>query len=97
MTLTYPDGKVVTPTTKDLIKDVPAGTIYYQEAGGGGGWGDPKRRKVAKVLDDVRNEKVSAASAREDYGVAIEAGAIHESAPPTVDEAATAKLRSGNP
>jgi N-methylhydantoinase B len=97
MTLTYPDGKVVTPTTKDLIKDVPAGTVYYQEAGGGGGWGDPKRRKVAKVLDDVRDGKVSIASARDDYGVAIEVGAIHESPPPTVDEAKTAKLRSGNP
>ena len=95
MTLTYPDGKVVTPTTKDLIKDVPAGTVYYQEAGGGGGWGDPKKRKVARVLEDVRNAKVSAASARDDYGVAINVvGAIHESPPPTVDEAATKKLRS---
>ncbi|MCK9460452.1 MAG: hydantoinase B/oxoprolinase family protein [Proteobacteria bacterium] len=88
MTLTYPDGKVVAPTTKDLIKDVPAGTIYFQEAGGGGGWGDPRRRKVEKVLDDVRNEKVSPASARDDYGVAIDEKTM------TVDERATEKLRS---
>ncbi|MEK7450258.1 MAG: hydantoinase B/oxoprolinase family protein, partial [Planctomycetota bacterium] len=32
----YSDGTVCKPTTKDLIKNVPAGTIYYQEAGGGG-------------------------------------------------------------
>jgi N-methylhydantoinase B len=91
MTLTTPDGKVVTPTTKDLIKDVKAGTVYYQEAGGGGGWGDPSLRKVARVLDDVRNAKVSVRSARDDYGVAI----VEKSM--TVDEAATAKLRAPNP
>jgi len=35
--LTYPDGEAYRTTTKDLVEDVPAGTIYYQEAGGGGG------------------------------------------------------------
>ncbi|MDD5309658.1 MAG: hydantoinase B/oxoprolinase family protein [Deltaproteobacteria bacterium] len=90
MTLTYPDGKVVKPTTKDLIVGVPAGTIYYQEAGGGGGWGDPRKRKVERVLDDVRNAKVGLASARDDYGVAIDEKTM------TVDEVATRKLRSGS-
>jgi N-methylhydantoinase B len=48
--LTYPDGREVVPTTKDLITGVPAGTIYYQEAGGGAGCGDPRRRRRAAVI-----------------------------------------------
>jgi N-methylhydantoinase B len=87
MKLTYPDGKGYKPTTKDLITDVPAGTIYYQEAGGGGGCGDPRKRKVQKVLEDVRNEKVGVRSAREDYGVVVDPETM------TVDKAATTKLR----
>ncbi len=70
--LVYPDGKEHIPTTKDLINDVPAGTIYYQEAGGGGGCGDPKKRNPELVLADVRNGKLSAERAREDYGVEID-------------------------
>ncbi len=87
MKLTYPGGEDHVPTTKDLITGVPAGTIYYQEAGGGGGCGDPRKRKAEKVLEDVRNEKVGIESAREDYGVIIAPETM------TVDEAATAKLR----
>ena len=87
--LVYPDGEVYHATTKDMITDVPAGTIYYQEAGGGGGYGDPKKRPVDRVLADVRNEKVSIEKAKEDYGVVIRPDY-------TVDEAATAKLRSSN-
>jgi hypothetical protein len=48
------------------------------------------------VLDDVLNGKVSAASARDEYGVALQAGAVHEP-PLSVDEAATAILRAPNP
>jgi N-methylhydantoinase B len=88
MTLTYPDGRVVRPTTKDLVKEVPAGTVYYQEAGGGGGWGEPQKRKAARVLEDVRDGKVSPASAREDYGVVVDEATM------TVDEAKTSKLRA---
>ncbi|MCP4676955.1 MAG: hydantoinase B/oxoprolinase family protein [Deltaproteobacteria bacterium] len=87
MTLTYPNGDVRKPTTKDLINDVPAGTIYYQEAGGGGGSGDPKKRKASLVLDDVRNEKVSIEQAREEYGIVINKETM------TIDEAATAERR----
>jgi N-methylhydantoinase B len=87
MKLTYPNGEEFIPTTKDLVTGVPAGTIYYQEAGGGGGCGNPKKRKAAKVLGDVRNEKVSTESAREDYGVVVDPQSM------TVNDAATAKLR----
>ncbi len=72
MELTYPDGTTFTPTTKDLVTGVPAGTIYYQEAGGGGGSGDPAKRKKSEVVRDVRNGKVSRESAKKDYGVETE-------------------------
>jgi N-methylhydantoinase B len=84
--LIRPDGTIYHATTKDLVDNVPTGTIYYQEAGGGGGYGDPKKRPVAKVLRDVRNEKVSVEKARADYGVAVKPDF-------TVDDAETKKLR----
>ena len=39
---------------------------------GGGGYGDPLERDPALVLDDVREGRVSAAGARDDYGVIID-------------------------
>ncbi len=86
--LTYPDGREHVPTTKDLVPNVPAGTVYFQQAGGGGGWGDPHKRPADKVLRDVRNGLVSVEKAREDYGVAIDPTTR------TVDEAETARLRA---
>ena len=71
------------------------GDVIRHEWAGGGGWGDPLERDPARVLRDVRNEYVSAESARDDYGVVI------DTATWTVDEAATAelraRLRSGRP
>ncbi|MFO1284674.1 MAG: hydantoinase B/oxoprolinase family protein [Burkholderiales bacterium] len=73
--LGYPDGRTVVPKNKDLITGVPKGTVYHQQAGGGGGYGDPKRRDRAKVREEVRDGVISAAVAREVYGVADVAGA----------------------
>jgi len=87
--LRYPDGRDYLCTTKDLVPDVPAGTLYFQQAGGGGGWGDPRKRSPEKVLRDVRNGVVSAEKARADYGVVV------DTATWTVDRAATEKLRGG--
>ncbi|HEY4893081.1 MAG TPA: hydantoinase B/oxoprolinase family protein, partial [Reyranella sp.] len=53
---------------------------------GGGGLGNPRRRAVEAVAQDVREGFISAESARRDYGVAV-------SDDGTVDEAETAKLR----
>jgi len=53
---------------------------------GGGGLGNPRRRAVGAVAQDVREGFISAESARRDYGVAV-------SDDGTVDEAETAKLR----
>ena len=55
-------------TCKDLVRGVPAGTLYVQHAGGGGGYGDPKKRPVEKVREEVRDGVVSNRAARQAYG-----------------------------
>jgi N-methylhydantoinase B len=85
--LQYPDGRVYRTTTKDLVEEVPEGTIYYQEAGGGGGYGPPKKRPIDLVQKEVRNGIMSVKSAREDYGVVIDPVTF------TVDRKATEALR----
>lgn len=64
------------------------GEILANCSGGGGGWGDPYKRDPAKVLEDVWNGYVSLASARRDYGVAINAETM------TVDREATEAMRA---
>ena len=68
-------------------KDLRAGDILINKSGGGG-WGNPKKRDPQLVLQDVRDDFVSLRSAREDYGVVIDSERW------TVDEAATARLRT---
>ncbi len=85
--LRYPDGTVRVAKAKEIIRDIPVGTVFNERAGGGGGYGDPFMRPVEKVLDDVRNDMVSLRSAREDYGVVIEEGTF------TVNEEETKRLR----
>jgi len=70
--LTYPDGNVYFPQSKEVIKGIPKGTIFHEVAGGGGGYGDPLKRPVEKVLKDVQNGFVSIEKAKEDYGVVID-------------------------
>ena len=54
----------------------------------GGGYGNPLERDPANVADDVLDEVISPATALKDYGVVISAKGV-------VDEAATAKARTG--
>jgi N-methylhydantoinase B len=74
-----------------LVDDHPvrAGEVVRIRTTGGGGWGDPLNRPPEKVAADVRDGKVSAEGARDDYGVVL-AGTPEE---PSVDQAATAALR----
>jgi N-methylhydantoinase B len=67
--LTYPDGTHVVPNNKDLITGVPRGTHYHQIAGGGGGYGDPKKRDRDQLRREIRNGVISAAAAKETYGL----------------------------
>jgi len=86
--LTYPDGSLHTPKSKDVIRGIPKGTIFHEIAGGGGGYGDPFKRPLEKVSKDVRNGFVSIDKAKEDYGVVIDPRTL------AVDEEETAKRRS---
>ncbi|VEF46589.1 hydantoin utilization protein B [Bacillus freudenreichii] len=68
----YPNGDVYQSKTKDLISDIPKGTIYKQVAGGGGGYGNPKDRPVDIVAHEVRCGYISKEFAQRYYGVIIE-------------------------
>ncbi len=66
---------------------IEEGDVYEHRTAGGGGFGDPFQRDPSLVARDVLNEKVSAAAARERYGVVLDdAGEI--------DETATSGLRA---
>lgn len=66
------------------------GDVLANNTGGGGGFGHPYDREPERVAHDVRNEFVSVASARDDYGVVIDDRG-------QVDQEATAALRSTRP
>jgi len=61
--------------------------VFRHDVAGAGGWGDPLERDPGIVLRDVRNELVSLASARADYGV------VFAGNPLAVDVPATRALR----
>ncbi len=86
--LKYPDGKVLVPRSKDIVDQIPEGTIYHQIAGGGGGFGNPKEREVEKVVEEVKNEILSREAARDWYGVVLKPGTFE------VDWEETQKLRA---
>lgn len=67
---------------------IAKGEICVTRNGGGGGWGDPKKRKPEKVLEDVRNGFVSIQRARDVYGVAIDLETL------SIDKKRTEALRS---
>ncbi len=64
------------------------GELLAHHQAGGGGHGDPFTRDPQSVARDVWNEKVSAAAARAQYGVAVDAASGR------VDAAETARLRA---
>ncbi|SFO22717.1 hydantoinase B/oxoprolinase family protein [Amycolatopsis rubida] len=64
-----------------------AGTRHRHVTAGGGGHGDPFTREPRRVLDDVREEKVTRAGAARDYGVVVTADGV-------LDHNATAALRA---
>ena len=73
-------------TAKVTMTPMRRGDVFIHDQPGPGGWGDPLEREPARVLRDVLNELVSLESAREDYGVVIDAGAV--------DAGATARRRA---
>ena len=85
--LTYPDGRVYIARSKDIIRDVPAGTIYVQEAGGGGGFGPPTERPAETVRAEVLDGIISLAAARDVYRVVLDPQTL------ALNEAETARRR----
>jgi N-methylhydantoinase B len=70
--LHYPDGRVYQTTTKDLVEDVPEGTVLFQQAGGGGGYGVPYLRDPTLVAKEVKNGIISIERAKKDYRVILD-------------------------
>jgi N-methylhydantoinase B len=56
------------------------GDRFTHVAAGGGGFGPAFERDPGAVLEDVLDEKVSAAAARVRYGVVIEDGRVDDEA-----------------
>jgi len=81
-----PDGEN-RPLPSKLTMTIRRGDVFRHEVAGAGGWGDPLERDPTMVLRDVRNDFVSLAAARTDYGVVL------DGKPLAVDKAATRALR----
>ena len=73
-----------------LMEPIPLqqGDVFRHITAGGGGYGEPSIRDPQLVLNDVIDQKITIAHAKEAYGVVIISGD-----PPTVDTTATARLR----
>jgi N-methylhydantoinase B len=72
------DGEVERfQTGKVSPRRIEAGERWLTETGGAGGFGDPLLRDPERVLADVQAGYVSVESARDDYGVAVEADRRH--------------------
>ena len=71
-----------------VYEAMAADEVLVNNSGGGGGWGPAFERDPEAVLRDVREGYVTVASARRDYGVAIDEATLE------LDLAGTSELRS---
>ncbi len=85
-----PDGTVRTPKSKQILRDIPKGTVFVQTAGGGGGYGNPHERPAETVAAEVRDGIIGIEAARRDYGVVVDPDTM------ALDAAATEKARGGD-
>jgi N-methylhydantoinase B len=85
---TLDDGGALSQLPTKFTRSLKTGQAVRHTTAGAGGYGDPLRRDPARVLDDVRNGKVTAQGATRDYGVVV------LPSPWRVDERATAALRA---
>jgi N-methylhydantoinase B len=69
--LIYPDGRRRRVASKEVIRDVPAGTRWHQTKAGGGGYGDARERSRDQVRREVRQGLISPDSAVRDYGLDV--------------------------
>jgi N-methylhydantoinase B len=80
-----PDERVLAPMSDGNV--LRRGDVVRLSTSGGGGWGDPLDRPAERVRRDVAGGFVSPGSAREDYGVVLDARGA-------VDVDATGRLRA---
>jgi N-methylhydantoinase B len=86
--LHLPDGTVRTWGSKEIVRDIPEGTICVARNGGGAGYGDPRSRDPRRVFEEVRDGLLSVEKARSSYRVAVREDLTG------VDDAETARLRT---
>ena len=75
-----PDSENPTRVSSKSTTELEENDVASVQTPGGGGYGDPSERPAEKVLEDVKNEKVSVEAARKEYGVVIEDGEINPEA-----------------
>jgi N-methylhydantoinase B len=80
-----PEERALAPMSDGNV--LRKGDVVRLLTSGGGGWGDPLDRPAERVRRDVAGGFVSRDSAREDYGVVLDAGG-------GVDGVATEALRA---
>ena len=85
----FPNGSNHRPQSKEIIPDLPTGTVLRQVAGGGGGYGDPCLRPEELIAREVRNGILSVDRAKRDYGVVVNPVTYE------LDLAETGRLRGG--
>ena len=64
-------GEKITSLKNSGVTDIQRDQVWVAETGGGGGNGDPKKREVAAVLDDVHDGFVTCEAAEQIYGVGV--------------------------
>jgi len=82
-----PEGNAPAVPSK-ITMTIRAGDVYRHVTGGGGGYGPARERSPEAVAEDVRDEKMSLATAKSDYGVLLKPDSFD------VDEVATTTLRT---
>ncbi len=87
MEFKFPDGSEHRPKSKEIVSDIPPGTILHQVAGGGGGYGQPTLRPAEQVIREVRNGTLSLQKAKEEYGIVLDPKTLN------LDESKTERLR----
>jgi N-methylhydantoinase B len=75
-----PDSENPTRVSSKSTTELEENDVASVQTPGGGGYGDPSERSAEKVLEDVKNEKVSVEAARKEYGVVIEDGELDQEA-----------------
>ena len=67
-----PDGPNREDVASKFVRTMRRGEVFRGEMAASGGYGDPYERDPAAVLEDVMQEKMSVAHARDEYGVHID-------------------------